>query len=183
MLRILYYLCTKSGKISAKKGGGLTSRHGRTLRILRYNHELQDGFVNFLINFVQYFCLSQYTNYIVAVYFVALCHDCLASLFQHSQLNSRTSIKKLFYATRFGHSTVGQWPSPVQICLSGCPRQLFAPLGELIKCCTAAAPSVFTMMTLLQCCAYLHKIIALGGETRSNNSSCYSGTIELCALL
>ena len=36
MLRILYYLCTKSGKISAKKGGGLTLRHGRTLRILRY---------------------------------------------------------------------------------------------------------------------------------------------------
>ena len=33
MLRIL---CTKSGKISAKKGGGLTLRHGRTLRILRY---------------------------------------------------------------------------------------------------------------------------------------------------
>ena len=32
MLRILYYLCTKSGKISAKKGGGLTLRHGRTLR-------------------------------------------------------------------------------------------------------------------------------------------------------
>ena len=29
MLRIL---CTKSGKISAKKGGGLTLRHGRTLR-------------------------------------------------------------------------------------------------------------------------------------------------------
>ena len=37
MLRILYYLCTKSGKISAKKGGGLTLRHGRTLRILRYS--------------------------------------------------------------------------------------------------------------------------------------------------
>ena len=38
MLRILYYLCTKSGKISAKKGGGLTLRHGRTLRILRYKY-------------------------------------------------------------------------------------------------------------------------------------------------
>ena len=36
MLRILYYLCTKSGKISAKKGGGLTLRHVRTLRNLRY---------------------------------------------------------------------------------------------------------------------------------------------------
>ena len=41
MLRILYYLCTKSGKISAKKGGGLTLRHGRTLRILRYNYTHQ----------------------------------------------------------------------------------------------------------------------------------------------
>ena len=39
MLRILYYLCTKSGKISAKKGGGLTLRHGRTLRILRYSFQ------------------------------------------------------------------------------------------------------------------------------------------------
>ena len=36
MLRILYYLCTKSGKISAKKGGGLILRHGRIIRILRY---------------------------------------------------------------------------------------------------------------------------------------------------
>ena len=36
MLRILYYLCKKSGKISTKKGGGLIIRHGRIIRILRY---------------------------------------------------------------------------------------------------------------------------------------------------
>ena len=36
MLRILYYLCKKLGKISTKKGGGLILRHGRILHILRY---------------------------------------------------------------------------------------------------------------------------------------------------
>ena len=36
MLRILYYLCKKSGKISTKKGGGLIIRHGHIIRILRY---------------------------------------------------------------------------------------------------------------------------------------------------
>ena len=36
MLRILYYLCKKSGKISTKKGGGLIMRHGRIIHILRY---------------------------------------------------------------------------------------------------------------------------------------------------
>ena len=37
MLRLLYYRYKKSGKISTKKGGGLIIRHGRILRILRYN--------------------------------------------------------------------------------------------------------------------------------------------------
>ena len=36
MLRVLYYLCKKSGKISAKNGGGLILHHGRILRIVRY---------------------------------------------------------------------------------------------------------------------------------------------------
>ena len=36
MLSIHYYLCTKSGKISMKKGGGLILRHGCVIRILRY---------------------------------------------------------------------------------------------------------------------------------------------------
>ena len=53
---MLYYLCTKSGKISTnrwayallpmheigqnqhEKGGGLVLRHGRIIRILRYIH-------------------------------------------------------------------------------------------------------------------------------------------------
>ena len=38
MLRLLYYLYKKSGKISTKKGGGLIIRHGRIIRILRYCH-------------------------------------------------------------------------------------------------------------------------------------------------
>ena len=39
---------------------------------------------------------------------------------------------------------------------------VFAPLEELIKCCMAIAPSVFTVMTLY--CAYLRKILALAVE-------------------
>ena len=58
---------------------------------------------------------------------------------------------------------------------------VFAPLEELIKCCMAAAPSVFTVMTLY--CAYLCKILALGVEAGLRNSAQYSGSIELCVLL
>ena len=39
---------------------------------------------------------------------------------------------------------------------------VFAPLEELIKCCMAVAPSVFTVMTLYMYCAYLRKVLALG---------------------
>ena len=35
MLRILHYLCTKSGKISTRKGGGLILRPRCILRILQ----------------------------------------------------------------------------------------------------------------------------------------------------
>ena len=51
----------------------------------------------------------------------------------------------------------------------------------LYSSCTAAVPLVFTMMTLY--CAYLRKILTLGGEAGSRNSVQYSGHIELCALL
>ena len=47
----------------------------------------------------------------------------------------------------------------------------------MIKCCMAAAPSVFTVMTL-----YGRKILALGVEAGLKSSAQYSGSIELCVL-
>ena len=47
----------------------------------------------------------------------------------------------------------------------------------MIKCCMAAAPSVFTVMTL-----YRRKILALGVEAGLKSSAQYSGSIELNVL-
>ena len=68
MLRILYYLCKKSGKISAKKGGGLILHHGRTLHVLRYILGVKDRLVTAIPS-----------PYLAMLYLVFL-HACIFSM-------------------------------------------------------------------------------------------------------